>query len=73
MKDTGRRMRTPAASAARTPGSAGEGAGREASVGNRRREGMGHEGMGDAGMGDAGMGDAGMGDAGMNHEGMGHG
>ena len=58
MKDTGRRMRTPAPSAARTPGNAGEGAGREASVGNRRREGMSHEGMDDAG---------------MNHEGMGHG
>ena len=44
MRDTGRRMRAPAPSAARTPGNAGEGAGREASAGSRRREGIDHEG-----------------------------
>ena len=47
MRDTGRRTRTPAPSAARTPGNAGEGAGREASAGDRRRrEGIDHEGGG---------------------------
>ena len=51
MRDTGRRTRAPAPSAARTPGNAGEGLGRGASAGNRRREGIDHEGIDHEGRG----------------------
>ena len=51
MRDTGRRTRTPAPSAVRTPGNADERAGREASAGNRRREGIDHEGIDHEGRG----------------------